>query len=231
MVGLRATLFLAILLLPSAAAQFDFSRCKFDEEGVDCRDPQPAPEKKEDESFWTGPVAQTFYAVLGLGASGGAAFFGWTRVRRGRRTLHKVLQDVEETYATCKNEPLAGIERLNGIRAELSTRHMHGHVDDAHFLELDRKVADYTARLRVIDVQQRFPELPPDLMAEIRHLAQDGHFSDLDKAHVERRATSLRLPSAQRRELVAYLQVWAEADPHRKVAQVVLAQSSAPPTR
>lgn len=209
----------ASLWLPPAAAEDHFSGCKIDGPRgiVDCsgRTSNDSGDEKESGGFWTSPVAQTFYAILGLGASGGAAFFGWTRVRRGRRTLHRVLQDIDETFATCKDDPLAGIERLNGIRAELATRHRHGNVDDAHFLELDRKIADHTARLRIIDVQQRFPDLSPELLAEIRHLAQDGHFSQTDKMRIEKRATALRVPVAQRRALVEYLQVWAEADPRR----------------
>jgi hypothetical protein len=150
-------------------------------------------------------LAQTIYAVLGLGASGGAAFFGWTRVKQRRRTLHQTLKEADETYAASKHDPQPGIERLVGLKAELATRHQHSKVEDSHFLELDRRISDYIAKLRIIDMELKYPDLPHPLFEYIQELLKDGSLSHEDIKRIDARAVSLKMPLARRKQFLAFL--------------------------
>jgi hypothetical protein len=213
------SLALTLLATTSAAAQGDdeeMEGCYIDGQRgiVDCRQNSQGSQDKDD-GFWTGPVAQTIYALLGLGASGGAFFFGWNRVRQRRRTMHQLLSDIETTYLTAKDEPQAGIEHLAGIRAEIKIRHENGRLGDSQYLALEGKVADYTTKLRILALENAFPRLPAELLAEVRNVLADSHLSNQDVARIENRAAALRVPATTRRLLAEHLNKWAAADAPR----------------
>jgi len=168
-------------------------------------------ERKEDP-WWATGVAQTIYSIAGIGLAGAGAFFGWNRVRRRRKTLRQFMEEADMAYTISKNEPEAGVEKLIGLRAELHARHEHAQIDDAQSLALDRKIADYVAKLRVIDIEMRFPDLSVEVVREIRHVVEDGHLSSGDIKRIEKLATSVRVPAETRRMLSSYLATWVTAE-------------------
>ncbi|MBI2079072.1 MAG: hypothetical protein HYT80_12030 [Euryarchaeota archaeon] len=174
----------------------------------DCSGSAPA----KDDPWWATGVAQTIYSIAGIGLAGAGAFFGWNRVRQRRKTLRQFMEEADMAYAISKNEPEAGVEKLIGLRAELHARHEHAKIDDAQFLALDRKIADFVAKLRVIDIELRFPDLNVEVVREIRHAVEDGHLSSGDIRRIEKLATSLRVPAETRRMLSTYLKTWVTAE-------------------
>lgn len=166
--------------------------------------------------------------VLGVGLTVGGGIFAWTRVRKHRRSLRELLDEVESAFVASKNrDPKPGIERLSGLRAEVRARHAHGKLPDAQFLELDKRIGDYVVRLRIVDIERRFADLPGALITEIRNVAADQTVSAAEIAQIERRAVALGVAAPVRAQLKQHLVQWAGTDPGppkvRKVAVVAKA--------
>jgi len=194
-----------MLLFPAATAQDNpWAGCKIDDEGVDCRQQQAAG-GGGDDSFWTSNAAQTLYWVLGALGSGGAAIFGWTRVKRRRRELRTFINDVEKTFAQAKEQPDVGLPKLEALRRGLAASHNAGKLEDPQFLEMDRRLKDYVTRVRVIQLERAFPSMPVALFTDIGSLLADGTLSQSDLVLIDKRALQLGVPSAPRQDLAAFL--------------------------
>jgi hypothetical protein len=191
------------------AADDDLAGCRIENFGqvVDCTG--GGGDQKREDGFWTGPVAQTSYAILGLAATGAAGLFTTRRVRRKRRELRVFLSDVEQAHAEAKANPEAGLAKLENLRQGLTASHNQGRLDDSQFLEMDRRLRDYITRARLVQLEQAFPNLPVALFSEVRTVLGDGQLSPADLALVEKRAQQADVPLVERRQLLSHLGKWA----------------------
>ena len=151
-------------------------------------------------------------AIVGILGSLGAAAFTYHRVRSRRKTLVVTLAAVDRAYLDAKTDPDAGITRLMELRAQIRQQHDAHKMDDAHFLELDRRAVQYLAKLRLLEIDRRFAHLPPLLLAEIRRLLSDGVLSQAEADLVEVRAAAYRVPEPTRAELAGLTRRWASED-------------------
>lgn len=200
------------LALPVATAQ----TCKMEYNGMIMEYPCGSGEVPPDEgsgtqSSWTEDL-DILLGVVGILGSVGAAGYTYHRVRTRRRTLTVTLAAIDRAYVDAKSDPGAGIARLTELRAEVRRLHDKGRMDDAHFLELDRRGAQYLAKLRVLELERRFAHLPPLLLAEIRRLLSDGILSATEADLIEVRAAAYRVPEATRAELAELARKWASED-------------------
>lgn len=164
----------------------------------------------KDGPWWASNEAQTAYWVIGSVAATGSFVFGVTRVRRRRRELRTFLDDVEATYAAAKLDPDTGLPKLQRLHDGLRASHARGRLEDGQFLELDKRLADYVTRVRLVQLERAFPHLPAALFGEIRNVLQDGALSATDLGVVEKRALALDIPVGTRRDLLAWLQRWGD---------------------
>lgn len=150
--------------------------------------------------------------VVGLVGSAGAGGYAYYRVRTRRRTLTVTLAAIERTYVGAKSDPEAGIARLAQLRTGVREQHDKGRMDDAHFLELDKRATQYLVKLRMLEIDRRFATLPPLLLNEIRRLLADGVLSQTEADLIEVRAAAYRIPEAPRAELSELARRWAAED-------------------
>jgi type II secretory pathway pseudopilin PulG len=177
-----------------------------------CDDGSDAGDERPAEPWWASNAFQAILAVVGLLGSAAAAGYTYYRVRARRRALTDALAAIEGAYAGARSDPAECAARLAELRAHVRAQHDKGRLDDAHFLELDRRAASYLARLRLLELDRRFGHLPPLLLAEIRRLLADGTLSATEADLIEVRAAAYRVPDAARAELVALTRAWAEED-------------------
>jgi hypothetical protein len=163
----------------------------------------------KNDNPWTSNTAQTIYGILGLFVMVPGTIYTYHKMRQRRKTLAQYLQEVEATYAASKKEPTKGLTKLTDVRQELRARYEKGRLEDAQFLELDRRIGEYVGRLRMREVERRFPDLPAGLWPEIRHVVQDGQLTVDELASVERRAMELQVPLGLRQDLLRALRQWA----------------------
>lgn len=197
---------------PLAAAQ----NCKMEYNGMVMEYPcgsgeePPGEEASTEASSWD--KLGVYLAVIGIVGSVGAAGFTYYRVRSRRKTLVVTLAAVDRAYLDAKSDPASGIQRLTELRAQVRQQHDANRMDDAHFLELDRRALQYLAKLRLLEIDRRFAHLPPLLLAEIRRLLADGVLSQAEADLVEVRAAAYRVPEATRAELAQLTRRWATDD-------------------
>lgn len=164
--------------------------------------------------FWTGPLMPTVYAVLGLGVAGAGAAYTAPKVRRRGRTLRGLLDEAERTYAEARSgDPGAGIHRLESLRLDVRQRYERGRLEDTHFLELDKRIGDFIARLRLLNLQREFPMLSAGLMTEIELAVGDGQRTAKDLTHIGKRAEAMRVPLSTRAALLRALGRWTPPAP------------------
>lgn len=178
--------------------------------------PCAEPAGPEDQPWYDEPLLQLGLAVVGLVASAGAAGYTYWRVRDRRKTLADYLAAVERTYLEAKRAPDTGIPKLVDLRAEMRARHEQGRLEDAQFLELDKRVSEHIARLRLFEIDRGFGDLPPPFLAELRHLVADGVVSEAEADLVEAHAVQHRIPEARRTTLVRVVRSWAREDEGRQ---------------
>lgn len=217
---------LAVVLVatPGAAAQ----TCKFRDPqsgmemeyycgGPNAGQPVPASEAKE-EPWWATSTAQAVYAFAGLAGSAGAGAYAYYRVKRRRELLKGFMTRIDEAASAHKAAPDEGAALLASIRAELATL-FHAHrVDDAHYLELDKRAATAIAKLRSLELDQRFPSLPPALRGQVTTLVSDGKVSQADVDLVRGSSAGALVPARLRDDLVGMLRTWAAQDAGDAVA-------------
>lgn len=172
----------------------------------------PAAEPKADESWWTSAAAQMALGIVGIVGSASAGAYTIYRVRTRRRTLTVTLAAIERAYVEAKSDPASGMSRLSELRADLRMQHEKGRLEDAQFLELDRRATQYLVKLRLLEVDRRFAMLPPLLLAEIRRLLGDGVLTPAEADLIEVRANAYRVPEHLRAELADLTRRWANED-------------------
>lgn len=164
----------------------------------------------DDGSIWN--RLDLILGVVGIVGSAGAGAYTFYRVRSRRRALTVTLAAIERAYVDAKSVPEAGLARLAELRADLRQQHEKGRLDDAHFLELDKRATQYLVRLRMLEVDRRFATLPPLLLNEIRRLLADGVLSQAEADLIEVRAAAYRIAEAPRAELSELARRWAAED-------------------
>lgn len=175
-----------------------------------CEDPDAVPPPPE--AWYERGDVQFGLAAIGLLGSAGAAAWGVLRVRQRRRTLTDYIVAVETTYAGSKTTPGEGVPKLVNLRLEVRARHERGRLEDAQFLELDKRIADYIARLRLLELDRRFHDLPAPLIGEIRRHVSDGAFSRAEAELIDLHAATHRLPEPTRIALADLLRSWVRED-------------------
>ncbi len=178
----------------------------------DCGAANPSGDGSAETPWWADDRTQAVLAFIGIVGSLSAAGYTYYRVRMRRRTLADFVRAVETTYAQSKAAPAEGVPKLALLRQEVRHRHTKGRIEDAQFFELDKRITGYLTRLRVMEVEHRFPGLPPTYLAELRHLVGDGVVSRADATRLSSHASLWRLPQATRDELNALLETWALED-------------------
>lgn len=164
----------------------------------------------EEKSFWKN--LDIWLGVIGLVGSAGAGTYAIYRVRTRRRALTVTLTAIESTYAEAKKDPETGILKLATMRTQVREEHQKGRLDDIHFLELDRRASQYLVKLRLLEIDRRFANLPPLFLAEIRRLLSDGVLSTGEADLIEVRAAAYRVPEHARAELITLTRGWANDD-------------------
>lgn len=201
-----------LALAPAATAE----KCVFEHPGgrmeYDCGMTEERSSSTAPEAWWASSTAQAVYAVVGLAGSAGAAAYTLHRVRRRRHSLAGYLRTIEEAYALGKSDPHEGARRLVAVRTEVRARFHAGKLDDAHFLELDKRATESVLKLRLLWLDQRYPSLPPALLAQVRTLISDGNVSEADVALLQRALAAHLVPLRAREDVVATLRAWVRED-------------------
>lgn len=209
--GWGLTLALAILFFATHAASAQQQICRVGSVEYQCGwTPQPGPDESQ-EWYERGDV-QVGLAVLGFAGSGGAAAFAYFRTRQRRRSLSDLLQSADRTYTQAKDSPESGIPHLVSLRMEVRHRHERGRLEDAQYLELDKRITDYIIRLRLLELDRQFSGLPAAFLQEVRRLVGDGAVSKSEAALVELHAGAHRVPEPHRTNLIRLVRGWAHED-------------------
>lgn len=171
-----------------------------------------AAESTDDAPWWANETAQAIVGIVGVTGSAGAGAYAFYRMRTRRRVLTDLVRSVETVYTTSKAEPREGVAKLVELRSHIRARHARGAIEDAQFLELDRRVTGYLARLRRLDLDERFGGLPPGLQRDLQDRVGDGLVSVADVAYFERHPGLVSVSASLRRELLDLLREWAMED-------------------
>lgn len=166
----------------------------------------------DDDPWWADNRTQAVLAVSGIVGSASAGAYTFYRVRVRRRTLADFVRAAERTYAESKAEPWVGAPKLASLRHDVRSRHESGRLEDAQFLELDKRISSYLSRVRMLEVERRFPDLPPAFVSDLRRLTDDGVVSRADAQRLGAHPALWRTAAATRAELVALLDAWAVED-------------------
>lgn len=202
----------AFLAAPVASECVEFDDGEGGKFSVGCEGRKSDPGGDTDGNWFTGPVANTMYALVSIAGATGATVFGVARVRRRRRELRTFIHDVETTFAAAKASPDDGLPKLEALRKGLQKSHDAHRLEDAQFLEMDKRLADYIVRVRLLHLERWFPNLPIALISEIRTVISDGHFSSSDLSLIDKRAVQLAVEAHIRKDLLMHLASWAQQD-------------------
>lgn len=202
----------ALLIAPSAAAQTCKVNTPYGVAEYPCGSGEAAPDGGDDEPWWASGQAQAILGLVGLVGSATAGGYTVYRVRSRRRALTVTLGAIERAYLDAKSDTASGIAKLSELRASVRTQHEKGRLDDAHFLELDKRATQYLVKLRLLEIDRRFATMPPLLLAEIRRLLADGVLSQSEADIIEVRAAAYRIPDPARAELSELVRGWANTD-------------------
>lgn len=215
---MRPWLVLGVLLvtlsLPAALAQQQMCKIESAQYGTityPCGSGETADGGSRDDPAWYESL-ELWLGVVGLVGSAGAGTFAIYRVRTRRRALTVTLAAIESAYAEAKQDPETGIVKLAAMRMQVRDEHQKGRLDDIHFLELDRRASQYLVKLRLLEIDRRFANLPPLFLAEIRRLLSDGVLSTGEADLIEVRAAAYRVPEHARAELITLTRRWANDD-------------------
>ncbi len=204
---------MVIVILPAATAQGQCNGSwKINDDGIECISDGAGGGTGSNVPFWANETSQAVVGFIALAGSIGGGTFAVMRVRKRRERLTMLLTSMESAFQNHKRAPHEGTQRLIRIRAGIRDLHKRGLVDDAQFLELDKRAGDYLVRLRLLELDQRFPALSPAVHAQIRALMADGRVTDAEADLVERQLDAAMLPAAARHDLVVTIRGWAEED-------------------
>lgn len=211
---MRALVPLLVLTLALAAGSASAQTCRVNNYGQVVEYPCPTSGGSSSDESGSDAWAQldVLLGVAGILLTLGAAGYTYHRVRSRRRDLTSTLAAIERAYTLGKSDPDAGSASLATLRAQVRERHERGKLDDAHFLELDKRASAHLVKLRLLEIDRRFPTLPPLFLAEVRRLLSDGALTHTEADLVEVRAAAYHIPEAPRAQLVALTRQWAGED-------------------
>lgn len=159
---------------------------------------------------WSG--LDIFLGVLGILITVVGAIFALVKVRQRRATVGTYLKRVEATYAKGRNDPPAALPDLVGIRSEVRRHYTKGRLEDAPYLELEKRITQYIGRLRLAELERAVPSLPAPVRARAEGLLADGIVSPDDVEAISAQASRSRVANAKRTGLVALFEAWARDD-------------------
>ncbi|MFQ6135668.1 MAG: hypothetical protein ACE5PM_00610 [Candidatus Hydrothermarchaeales archaeon] len=136
----------------------------------DSKDPNPlAPEGEKKEIDWE--QVGVVLVVMGAGV-------GWFLSRRKRSRVKKLLDNIDETYASFKMNARRCEAELYRHR-DIALDHLkRGKIDDQSYAILDKRIDDYLGEIRERIMEERFGEVPARLKDEVRRMLQDGEISE-----------------------------------------------------
>jgi hypothetical protein len=76
------------------------------------------------------------------------ALFGFIQLRKRRSRLHQYLEKIDETYDEYKEDPDECKKELLSLREKIKIEVKHGHLEEGHFLVLDKKIDDYLMEIK-----------------------------------------------------------------------------------
>lgn len=164
----------------------------------------------DDDNFWD--ILGVWLAVIFALISTGVFIMGAILVRRRRLSVGAYLERLDQTYALYRHDPDEAIPRLAALREEVRQRYTAGRLEDAPFLELEKRITGYISRMRLAEVEETVPDLPVRIRQEVERLVSDGTVSQKDLEKIEELASRSRLAKGKREPLMALLEDWAEQD-------------------
>lgn len=213
---LAAALAIAIPLSPIAGAQ-DPEECTYNPDtgeyecnfdGGDGGDSSGG----DDGPWWATSKIEVGLAVFGLTASAVGGGYATWRARKRRARLRELLDEIERVYSEHKTAPSEGLPVLAELRSTVREDHDAGRLTDEQFMELDNRLGEAIARLRLLKLDRDLPELSESLDREVRHVVEDGIVSWTDVDHVETRCEETDVPDDVAEPLMDLLGEWAERD-------------------
>lgn len=165
-----------------------------------------------DGSWWVSDEAQAVYAFVGLAASAAGGGYAYWRHRTRRERLQEYMRRIDDTLAAHKARPGEGARAVAAVRSELRAAFRAGRIDDGHFLELDKRATAGILKLRYLELDQRFPVLPPGLRNQVVTLLGDGSISDAEVQLVRTSLATQLIPGRVRDEILILLDGWARQD-------------------
>lgn len=201
---------------PSAQAQ-EPSECSYDRETGEWRcsfedDDGGGGNQSDQEPWWARPSIEIGLGVFGLTASAVGGGYTVLKSRRRRRNMRKLLDETDQVYSEHKTRPDEGLPALSELRTRVRSEHDAGRLSDEQFLELDKRVGERLAKLRLLKLDRDLPDLPDPLDREIRHVVEDGTVTWTDTEHVADRCEVVGLDADVAEAVVAQLAEWAEVD-------------------
>ncbi len=154
-------------------------------------------------------VALTVGTIL---ASVLASAAGVVIVRRRRRAVGTYLKRLEASFTRSKEDPAVGLQDLLALREEINARYQQGRLEDAPFLDLLRRIGHYLARVRMANLHQVAPSLPPKVTDVVLRCVEDGVVTVSDLQRIEEQARRSRVPAATRAQLMALVDSWSKQD-------------------
>ncbi|HEX2022472.1 MAG TPA: hypothetical protein VHH36_07150 [Candidatus Thermoplasmatota archaeon] len=222
----------ALLAIPVAAASsHDESWCgRVTYQGGSIEMPcEGKPGSASGDAWWTSSTAQAVYAVLGLGLSAAGGGYAYVRVRARRRALASFMTRIDGAVAAGKASPSEGAASLAALRAELRAAFDAHRVDDAHFLELDKRAISGLAKLRALELDARAPGLPLAARAQLVSLLSDGLVTDAEVQLARSALAAHPMPAPTRDAAASLLLAWAEADTPNAAPRTVPILVAPPP--
>lgn len=164
-------------VLGEAAAQQEPDECRYDADTgdvvCDYRGDDGGNETSS-EPWWASPSIEVGLAVVGLTASAVGGGYTVLKKRRRRQNLRALLDEVDEAYSQHKTRPDEGLPALSQLRETVRDEHDAGRLSDEQFLELDKRVGQRLAKLRLLKLERDLEELPDRLAREVEHVVEDG---------------------------------------------------------
>lgn len=164
------------------------------------------------EPWWAGDVAQAVYAFIGFGIPAAGGAWAYHRHRARRQRLDGYMTRMDDTMAAHRARPADGGRALVALRQEMRSAFRMGRMDDTHFLELDKRATMHVVKLRLLELDHRFPNLPPSLRHQVATLIADGSVSEAEVGLVRHSLATQLIPGRVRDELLLVLDSWARQD-------------------
>lgn len=167
---------------------------------------------QEEQPWWANDVAQAVYAFIGFGIPAAGGAWAYWRHRQRRERLESYMRRLEDTMAAHKANPSDGARAMVALRQQVRADFRAGRVDDGHFLELDKRATTHILKLRLLELDHRFPALPMSLRHQVSTLIGDGTVSAAEVNLVRNSLSTQLIPGRVRDDLLALLDAWSQQD-------------------